>query len=91
MRKPEIFIFDDSFSALDFTTDGKLRKTLKENIKYTTMILVVQRVSTIMDADQILVLDNGKVVGKGTHEELYKNNKIYKEIVLSQLPEEEAA
>lgn len=91
VREPEIFIFDDSFSALDFTTDGKLRKALKETIIDTTMILVAQRVSTIMDADQILVLDNGKVVGKGTHEALYKDNEVYREIVLSQLSEEEAA
>lgn len=91
VRKPEIYVFDDSFSALDFTTDAKLREALKEETKNATMIVVAQRVSTIMNAEQILVLDNGKIVGKGTHSELYQNNEVYREIVLSQLSEEEAA
>ncbi len=88
-RKPEIFIFDDSFSALDFKTDAKLRKALKEEVKDTTSIIVAQRIGTIMHADQILVLDNGKCVGKGTHKELLKNCEVYKQIALSQLTKEE--
>lgn len=88
-RKPEIFIFDDSFSALDFKTDAKLRKALKDNVKDATSIIVAQRIGTIMHADQILVLDNGKCVGKGTHKELLKNCEVYKQIALSQLTKEE--
>ena len=88
-RQPEIFIFDDSFSALDFKTDAKLRKALKENIKDATSIIVAQRIGTIMHADQILVLDNGECVGKGTHKDLLKNCEIYKQIALSQLTKEE--
>ena len=91
VRDPEIYIFDDSFSALDFKTDAKLRKSLKENLSHATQIIVAQRVNTIMDADQILVLDEGKIVGKGTHQELYENNPVYREVVLSQLSEEEVA
>ena len=88
-RKPEIFIFDDSFSALDFKTDAKLRKALKENIKQATSIIVAQRIGTIMHADQIIVLDDGECVGKGTHQELLKNCEVYKQIALSQLTKEE--
>ena len=88
-RKPEIFIFDDSFSALDFKTDAKLRKALKENVSDATSIIVAQRIGTIMHADQILVLDDGKCVGKGTHRELLKKCEVYKQIALSQLTKEE--
>ncbi len=88
-KDPEIFVFDDSFSALDFKTDAALRAALKENTENKTVIIVAQRISTILNADQIIVLDDGKVVGKGTHEELMKNNEIYKQIALSQLSEEE--
>ena len=88
-KDPEIFIFDDSFSALDFKTDAKLRKALKEEIKDSTILIVAQRISTILDAEQIIVLDEGRVVGKGTHKELLKNCEIYKEIALSQLSKEE--
>lgn len=88
-KNPEIFIFDDSFSALDFKTDAKLRKTLKSEIKESTVLIVAQRISTILDADQIVVLDEGRVVGIGKHKELLKNCEIYKEIALSQLSKEE--
>lgn len=88
-KDPEIFIFDDSFSALDFKTDAKLRKALKTETKESTVLIVAQRISTILDADQIVVLDEGKVVGIGTHKELLKNCEIYKEIALSQLSKEE--
>ena len=88
-KNPEIFIFDDSFSALDFKTDSNLRAALKEKTVGKTVIIIAQRISTILDADQIIVLDEGKVVGKGTHRELMKNNEIYREIALSQLSEEE--
>ena len=88
-KDPEIFIFDDSFSALDFKTDAKLRKALKSETKDSTVLIVAQRISTIIDADQIVVLDEGRVVGIGTHKELLKNCEIYKEIALSQLSKEE--
>ncbi|MEG1408878.1 MAG: ABC transporter ATP-binding protein [Terrisporobacter sp.] len=88
-KDPEIFIFDDSFSALDFKTDGNLRKALKSEIKDSTVLIVAQRISTILDAEQIVVLDEGRIVGKGTHKELLKNCDIYKEIALSQLSKEE--
>ena len=88
-KEPEIFIFDDSFSALDFKTDAKLRKALKTETKESTVLIVAQRISTILDADQIVVLDEGKVVGIGKHKELLKNCEIYKEIALSQLSKEE--
>ena len=84
-----IYIFDDSFSALDFKTDTNLRKALKENLGGKTIIIVAQRVSTIMNAEQIIVLDEGKIVGKGTHKELLKNCPTYYEIASSQLSEEE--
>ena len=88
-RKPDIFIFDDSFSALDFKTDRKLRTALAKHTEGTTKFIVAQRIGTIKDADKIIVLDSGNMVGIGTHEELLKNCPIYKEIALSQLSEEE--
>lgn len=88
-KKAPIYIFDDSFSALDFKTDAKLRQALKEKMKSATILIVAQRVSTIMNAEQIIVLDQGKVVGKGTHEELLKNCPTYYEIASSQLAKEE--
>ena len=86
---PEILVFDDSFSALDFKTDSILRSELAKKTKDKTVIIVAQRINTILNADQIIVLEDGKVVGKGTHEELLKNNEIYKQIALSQLSAEE--
>lgn len=88
-KDPEIFVFDDSFSALDFKTDAALRTALSEKTKDKTVIIVAQRISTILHADQIIVLDDGKIVGIGKHEELIKNNETYKEIALSQLSKEE--
>ncbi len=88
-RQPEIFIFDDSFSALDYKTDRELRSALKKEIAGATSIIVAQRIGTIMDADCILVLDDGKVVGKGTHNELLSNCEVYREIAESQLSKEE--
>lgn len=90
-KKPEILIFDDSFSALDFKTDVALRRALKEATKDTTTLIVAQRISTILHADQIIVLDEGRVVGKGTHEELLKGCEVYRQIAISQLSEEELA
>ena len=88
-RKPEIYIFDDSFSALDYKTDFTLRKELKKYTKEATVLIVAQRIGTILNADKIIVLDNGKCVGMGKHQELLKTCEIYKEIALSQLKEEE--
>ena len=88
-KDPEIYIFDDSFSALDYKTDAVLRHNLKKNKKDATMLIVAQRIGTIMNADKIMVLDNGKCVGIGTHKELLKNCEVYKEIALSQLSKEE--
>ena len=88
-RKPEILIFDDSFSALDYKTDRILRQELAEKTQSMTKLIVAQRISTIMDADLILVLDQGKVVGQGTHKELLANNEVYQEIAYSQLSKEE--
>lgn len=85
VRKPEIYVFDDTFSALDFKTDSQLRASLKDETKKSTVIIVAQRVSTVMDADQIIVLDDGKIAGMGTHTELMKNSAVYKSIVSSQL------
>ncbi|CAN7499996.1 ABC transporter ATP-binding protein [Paenibacillus sp. LjRoot56] len=90
-RKPNIYIFDDSFSALDFKTDAKLRAALKSETARATMIIVAQRVSTIMDANQIIVLDEGRIAGIGTHSELMRTCEVYQEIVASQLSEEESA
>ena len=86
---PEILVFDDSFSALDFKTDSILRTELSKKTKNKTVVIVAQRINTILNADQIIVLEDGKIVGKGTHEELIKNNETYKQIALSQLSEEE--
>ncbi|BFT72564.1 ABC transporter ATP-binding protein [Paenibacillus sp. P36] len=88
-RNPEIYIFDDSFSALDYKTDRVLRSALKKETAGVTSMIVAQRIGTIMDADQIIVLDDGKVVGKGTHKELLTTCEVYKEIAMSQLSEEE--
>ena len=90
VRKPEIYIFDDSFSALDFKTDSNLRKALKEETNNASFIIVAQRVSTIMDADKIIVFNDGKIEGIGRHEQLLENCEIYKEIVYSQMSKEEA-
>jgi ATP-binding cassette subfamily B protein len=91
VRKPEVYIFDDSFSALDFKTDAKLRRALKKETTKSTVIIVAQRVSTVLDADNIIVLDDGRIVGMGTHKELLKSSEVYREIVASQLSEEELA
>lgn len=88
-KDPEIFIFDDSFSALDLKTDATLRSALSEITKNKTVIIVAQRISTILNADQIIVLDEGKIVGKGTHKELMENCEVYSQIALSQLSKEE--
>ena len=90
-KNPDIYIFDDSFSALDFKTDSLLRKALRENIKSKLILTIAQRVNTILDADKIIVLDKGEIVGIGTHKELYQSNEVYKEIVLSQMEEGEVA
>ena len=91
VRKPDIYVFDHSFSALDFKTDATLRKALKQETQDATVLIVAQRVSTVMDADQIIVLEEGKIAGIGTHDELYETNEVYQEIVKSQLSEEEIA
>ncbi|OPA79524.1 multidrug ABC transporter ATP-binding protein [Paenibacillus selenitireducens] len=91
VRRPEIYIFDDSFSALDFKTDAKLRAALKNETTEATVLIVAQRVSTVMDADQIIVLEEGRIVGIGTHRELLDTSDVYREIVSSQLSEEEIA
>jgi ATP-binding cassette subfamily B protein len=91
VRCPEIYLFDDSFSALDYATDAALRRALKAETAESTVVIVAQRVSTIRDADRIVVLDEGRVVGTGTHAELMAGNETYREIVLSQLTEQEAA
>lgn len=91
VRRPEIYIFDDSFSALDFRTDARLRKALKEETGEATVLIVAQRVTTVMDADRIIVLDQGAIAGIGSHDELMNNCGVYREIVLSQVSEEEIA
>jgi ATP-binding cassette subfamily B protein len=91
VRKPEVYIFDDSFSALDFKTDAKLRAALKNETTTSTVFIVAQRVSTVMDADRIIVLDEGKIAGIGTHRELMDTCEVYREIVSSQLSAEEIA
>ena len=88
-KKPKVFLFDDSFSALDYKTDVVLRKALNENISDATVIIVAQRISTILHADQIIVLDEGKIAGIGIHEELLRNCEAYQEIAKSQLSEAE--
>ena len=92
-KDPEIFVFDDSFSALDYKTDAKLREALAASCKETksTILLVAQRISSILHADQIIVLDEGKMVGKGTHSELMKSCEVYQQIASSQLTKEELA
>ncbi|MFD0576733.1 ABC transporter ATP-binding protein [Dactylosporangium darangshiense] len=91
VARPEVYLFDDSFSALDYATDAALREALRSEIAGATVVIVAQRVSTIRDADRIIVLDEGRVVGTGTHQELMDDNETYREIVLSQLTEQEAA
>lgn len=91
VRKPDIYIFDDSFSALDFKTDAKLRHALIDETRDATVLLVAQRISTVVDADRIIVLENGRIAGIGTHQELLETNDVYREIALSQLSEEEIA
>jgi len=88
-KDPEIFVFDDSFSALDYKTDAKLREALKEKTENKTVIIVAQRINTILNADQIIVLEEGKIVGKGTHKELMKNCETYRQIAISQLSKDE--
>ena len=91
VKRPSIYLFDDSFSALDFATDAALRAALVPETQDATVVIVAQRVSTIRHADQIIVLDDGAVVGVGTHTELMATSETYREIVLSQVTEEEAA
>jgi len=91
VRKPDIYVFDDSFSALDFKTDAKLRAALKKETTHAAVLIVAQRVSTVMDADRIIVLDNGEIVGNGAHHDLMESCSVYREIVSSQLTEEEIA
>ena len=91
VRKPEIYVFDDTFSALDFKTDAALRAALRRQTAESTVIIVAQRVNTVMDADRIIVLDDGRIVGRGTHRELIRACEVYREIVSSQLSEEELA
>ena len=88
-QNPEIMIFDDSFSALDYKTDKQVRENLKENLQGVTNLIVAQRIGTIMDADKIIVLDQGKAVGEGTHRQLLETCPVYREIALSQLSKEE--
>ena len=91
VKKPPIYILDDSFSALDFKTDAALRRAFKEKAANSTLLIVTQRVSTIKNADQIIVIDEGRIVGKGTHHELMENCETYQEIALSQLSREDLA
>lgn len=91
IKKPEIYIFDDSFSALDFKTDARLRSALREEVVNSAVVIVAQRISTILDAEQIIVLDEGRIVGKGTHKELLAGCPVYQQIAQSQLSEEELA
>lgn len=90
-RQPEIFIFDDSFSALDYKTDRTLRATLDRECDDATRFIVAQRIGTIRDADKIIVLDEGRIAGMGTHDELIKTCEVYQQIALSQLSKEELA
>jgi ATP-binding cassette subfamily B protein len=91
VKRPEIYVFDDSFSALDLATDARLRLALERSLPEATMVIVAQRISTIIDADQIIVLEDGRVVGSGTHEQLLESSPTYQEIVESQLTVEAAA
>ena len=88
-KHPKIYVFDDSFSALDYKTDAALRSALNTQVKDATVIIVAQRISTIMHADQILVLEDGQIVGRGTHEELLANNEVYRQIAQSQLTQKD--
>ena len=90
-KDPEIYIFDDSFSALDYKTDVKLRAALQAETHGSTTLIVAQRISTILNADKIIVLDDGRMAGIGTHKELMKNCEVYRQIAMSQLSEEELA
>lgn len=90
IKKADIYLFDDSFSALDYTTDSKVRKGIMENMKDTTKVIVASRISTVLNADNILFIDEGKIIAQGTHKELYKTNEAYKELVLTQITEKEA-
>lgn len=89
-KRPEIYIFDDSFSALDYATDQKLREALREVSAESTVLIVAQRISTVLNADRIIVLDGGRVAGMGTHKELMESCEEYRQIALSQLSAEEA-
>jgi len=91
VKRPKIYVFDDSFSALDFKTDAALRAALNDEVDDAIVFIVAQRVSTIMNAERIIVLDKGEIVGMGTHAELMKLCSVYREIVFSQLSEEEVA
>ena len=91
MRKPDIYVFDDSFSALDFATDARLRAALKQETGDATVFIVAQRISTVIGADRIIVLDDGRVVGIGTHRELLETSAVYREIVSSQVSLDEVA
>ena len=91
VRKPDVYVFDDSFSALDFATDAKLRTALKSETANATVFIVAQRISTVINADRIVVLDEGRVVGIGNHADLLEKNEIYREIVASQVSLEEVA
>jgi len=91
VRKPDVYVFDDSFSALDYATDAKLRAALRSETANATVFVVAQRISTVIGADRIVVLDNGRVVGIGDHDALIKTNDIYREIVASQVSLEEVA
>ena len=91
VRRPEIYMFDDSFSALDFKTDARLRAALKKETRESTVFIVSQRVSTVMDADQIIVLEDGRIAGIGNHRELMRTSEVYRDIVSSQLSVEEIA
>ncbi len=91
VHRPEIYLFDDSFSALDYATDARLRAALAAETAQATVVIVAQRVATIRHADRIIVLEAGRIVASGTHEELMGSDQTYREIVLSQLTEEEAA
>ena len=91
VRKPDVYVFDDSFSALDFVTDAKLRAALKSETATATVFIVAQRISTVLNADRIVVLDNGRVVGIGTHAGLLEQSEVYRDIVASQVSLEEVA
>jgi ATP-binding cassette subfamily B protein len=91
VKTPKIFVFDDSFSALDYKTDVTLRRKLKESTADATVVIVAQRISTILHAQQIIVLDDGKIVGMGTHKELLASCDVYRQIAASQLSKEELA